>query len=74
MLDSEAHLPGNVARRSFDMKVARGDDLGDEYATAIFSESPRNLLAKLDTDAGGRTIGRGSGFSIRYATGCVHPA
>ena len=30
------------------MKVARGD----EYATAIFSESPRNLLAKLDVTLG----------------------
>ena len=52
MLDSDAHLPGSVAGRSFAMKVARSDDLGDEYATAIFSESPRNLLAKLDVTLG----------------------
>ena len=52
MLESDAHLPGNVARRSFAMKVARSDDLGDEYTTAIFSESPRNLLLKLDATLG----------------------
>ena len=52
VLNSDAHLPGELLTREFATKVARGAGLTEVDATALLNDSPLDLLAKLDATLG----------------------